>query len=325
MSIQRVRLTETYKELAPHLESLELERKDLVLKIALVFCLCFGILIIAYSYVQNMPIPSYQLPVMIVVGLVSIIAGLVNRLLIHPFKREFKFRVVEQVFKRLLPDCIYDSNGKIPQSDYMMSLLFPRYPDIYQGEDFVKARIGQTEFEFSELKTFFHSRDNKGRKRKVIIFKGLFFIADFHKNFSGQTFVLPDYAERSLGDVGNILQSMIGKVDSRPGELVKLEDPAFEKYFKVYSTDQLEARYILSASMMQRVLDLKQKMKSEISISFVNSRVFVAIHSKKNMFEPNIFRSIKRFELIHEFAEDFKFTCEIVEELNLNTRIWTKN
>ena len=77
--------------------------------------------------------------------------------------------------------------------------------------------------------------------------------------------------------------------------------------------------------MMQRVLDLKQKMKSEISISFVSSRVFVAIHSKKNMFEPNIFRSIKRFELIHEFAEDFKFTCEIVEELNLNTRIWTKN
>ena len=72
-------------------------------------------------------------------------------------------------------------------------------------------------------------------------------MADFNKNFNGHTVVLPDTAEKILGKFGQSLQSM-----SSRGELVKLEDPEFEKEFCVYGDDQVEARYILSPALMKR-------------------------------------------------------------------------
>ena len=48
---------------------------------------------------------------------------------------------------------------------------------------------------------------------------------------------------------------------SSHGELVKLEDPEFEKSFVVYSGNQTEARYILSTSLMRRILDYKVNCK----------------------------------------------------------------
>ena len=45
---------------------------------------------------------------------------------------------------------------------------------------------------------------------------------------------------------------------SRP-PLVKLEDPEFEKHFVVSGEDQVEARYILSTCLMQRLTDFRNK------------------------------------------------------------------
>ena len=67
--------------------------------------------------------------------------------------------------------------------------------------------------------------------------------ADFNKNFQGRTIILPDFAQNAFGDfIGSWLQS---KNQARE-ELVKMDNPDFEKEFVVYSNDQIEARYILS-------------------------------------------------------------------------------
>jgi hypothetical protein len=44
----------------------------------------------------------------------------------------------------------------------------------------------------------------------------------------------------------------------------------------------------------------------------------------RNLFEPNIFKSLLDFKVIEEYFTDLKTALDIVEELNLNTRIWTK-
>ena len=48
---------------------------------------------------------------------------------------------------------------------------------------------------------------------------------------------------------------------SRFGRLeeIELEDPEFMEHFRVYSTDQVEARYILSPSMMERLLAFRRE------------------------------------------------------------------
>ena len=58
-----------------------------------------------------------------------------------------------------------------------------------------------------------------------------------------------------FGFLGTKLQ----KMNKGRGDLVKLENPEFESEFAVYSGDQIESRYILSSSLMERILSFKKQ------------------------------------------------------------------
>jgi hypothetical protein len=103
-----------------------------------------------------------------------------------------------------------------------------------------------------------------------------------------------------------------------------MEDVEFEKAFAVYSSDQVEARYILSTSLMQRILQFREKTRSKIGLSFIDSEVFIAVPLKENLFEAPFFSSMIKFEMIEGFNKYLVLFIGIVEDLNLNTRIWTK-
>lgn len=237
------------------------------------------------------------------------------------FKRSIIFRIVSFVDGRLQ----YSAGGCVPEPLFRQSKIFQRKPDRYYGDDFVSGKAGETQMEFSEVHAKYKEerRDMKGRKQTEWhdIFNGLFFVADFNKNFNGITVVLPDTAEKLFGaTVGQMFQSW-----NRPrGELIKLEDPEFEKMFVVYGDDQLEARYILSPGLMQRIKDFRKKAGKEIYISFSGSKLFVAIPYRKSLFEPRLFKTMLDFQPIQGYFEDLQLAMGIVEDLNLNTRIWGK-
>jgi hypothetical protein len=191
-----------------------------------------------------------------------------------------------------------------------------------RGDDLVEGVIGRTNIRFSEVHAEYktHSTDRHGhrRRRYNTIFKGLFFIGDFNKRFYGKTLVLPDSAERLLGSVGSILQS----VNRSRGELIKMDNPEFEKHFVVYGDDQIESRYVLSTSLLQRILDFRKKTGRRVYLSFVGSEVFVAVPYRKSLFEPSVFTRVTSFKGAHAHFEDLSLALGIVDDLNLNMRIW---
>jgi len=241
------------------------------------------------------------------------------------YVRDFKGRVMPKIVAFIDEGLTYSGSQRVGESDFNRSRMFLKNPDRFTGEDYVSGVIGKTRIEFSEIhaedKT--EHRDSKGRRHTSYstIFKGVFFIADFNKNFKGITLVLPDTAQKMLGGVlGSMLQS---KNIMRP-PLVKLEDPEFEKLFVVYGDDQVEARYILSTSLMQRITEFRGKTGREIYLSFVDNKVMVAVPSGRDMFEPRLFRSIVDYKQVEEYYNDLQLVTGIVEDLNLNTRIWDK-
>src|SRR5690606_28612315 len=160
--------------------------------------------------------------------------------------------------------------------------------DRYSYEDSFSGVVGATSFRFSEVHAEYKTTttDSKGNTRTQwhTICRGIFFVADLNKHFQGQTFVLPDTAEPALGGCSRGLQSLSSAIDSRPGELVQMEDPTFERLFAVYSTDQVEARYILSPSLMERLVALRNDVGDKMAVSFVDSCIFIAIPTTKNRF-----------------------------------------
>ena len=248
-----------------------------------------------------------------------IIGGLAFKFIGGGYKREFKWRIIAQVVKFLDPQLNYQPDGLIDKHTFKASKLFKHHIDRYKGEDLIRGQVGKTDVVFSELHAEYKSGSGKNQSWHTI-FKGLFFIADFNKHFRGQTVVLPDTAEKLFGGLGKMLQDWnIGRPD-----VVNLEDPEFEREFVVYGNDQVESRYILSTSLMQRILDFKHKTNTKIYLSFIGSKVYVAVPMKKNMFEPKYFSNMDNFGPILDYYRDLSFAIGIVDDLNLNTRIWSK-
>jgi len=237
----------------------------------------------------------------------------------------FKSTVIRPLVSFIDPGLGYYPAEYISQGDFERSRIFSIKPDRYSGEDLVKGKVGATQIAFSEVHAEYKTTttDSKGHTHTHwhTIFRGLLFTGDFNKHFQGTTIVVTDVAERLFGRLGQKLQGMTLFSDLK---LVKLEDPEFEKLFVVYSQDQIEARYILSTSLMQRIVQFRKRTGKEISMSFVGSRIFVAIPQIKPLFEPRVFRTLLDFNAICEYFEDMNMAVGIVDELNLNTRIWSK-
>jgi len=106
--------------------------------------------------------------------------------------------------------------------------------------------------------------------------------------------------------------------------LVKLENPEFESFFQVYSTDQIEARYILTPKIMESLVKIKKQFKNDIYFSFSGTRIYMALKSDQNLFEPRFYGSIISFNDIEIMYNLFYLNKLFIKELNLNTRIWTK-
>lgn len=224
----------------------------------------------------------------------------------------YKKDIIAKIVSGLCEDSVFQPDQGIPEQLFMTSNLFSTSPDRYHSEDLISGKIGNTSFVCSEIVAEKKqiTTDSKGRRSEhwIDIFRGFFFIADFQKNFKGQTVVYRNsWFKWSSG-----------------GQRVKLENPGFEKSFDTYSTDQVEARYLLSLSMMEKLLELDRKFPGKITLSFMNSHLVIAIPDSRDHFEANIWNSqIHNTSLKQEF-DTLISLFGIINDLNLNLRIWTK-
>lgn len=266
----------------------------------------------------------------IVAGFVSIatLAGIYFRQISEPFaafRRRFKHQIITSLLGSMAEEVRYAPDGdRRILAEYHHSELFPRQPDREQIEDTLFARIGQTDVSLSELHTEYKetTRDKDGKTKTTwhTIFRGLFISADFHKEFRGKTFVRSDLAEKLFGQSGRFIQKPVFS----NFQLIQLEDPDFEREFVVYAIDQVEARYILSPALMQRMLELKHRFAAQVEFSFLHSRVYIAISTSRNFFEPRLDASLYDLETLRGFLEQVQLCLGIVSALDLNTRIWSK-
>ncbi|MBR3090502.1 MAG: DUF3137 domain-containing protein [Bacteroidetes bacterium] len=320
-------------ELLPKLESIDKERKQAKNKnfiTTIVFILIFiALWVIGFlinKAVYGVPFDNKSANVPLIITIILFIMGI--GVYFYYLKRNksafvdsFKNNIITPIIEFIHKDLKYSSKDFIKKNEFIESGIFTNTPDRYYGDDLIYGTIDKTEIAFSEVHASYKtSAGDDDKERWVDIFNGLFFKADFNKNFNGKYFVLPDFAERKFGRIGTAFQ----KLNKHYGELVQLEDIEFEKEFAVYGSDQIEARYILSSSIMQRLLDFKRKTNKDIMLSFVNSNIYIAIPYKGNLFDPRYHRSVINEKQTMSYFNDLELAISIVEDLNLNNRIWTK-
>ncbi|AXE64089.1 hypothetical protein BBF93_07535 [Hyphomonas sp. CACIAM 19H1] len=175
-------------------------------------------------------------------------------------------------------------------------------------EDYITGVRREVNFELFEahLEEKRTTTDSKGRTRTtwVTVFKGQCLRLDFHKTFYGRTLV--------TRDAGFFNRFGGGKGMQRAG----LEDPTFEKIFEVYTTDQVESRYLLTPDVMQKLVDLEQVFKGgKLKACFDGGEVLITVQGG-NLFEPgSMFKPLDSADRVRELLEDFNAIFNIIDEI----------
>lgn len=224
------------------------------------------------------------------------------------YRVRFKHEVAAEVFKIVCPTASYAPLEGIAESVFDEPGLFSTRGG-FKSDDRVRGRIGQTPFEAADVSRSYSTGGKNSRT--VVVFRGLFFHLDFNKTLRGVTLVDPEGAEStSIGDRSGLTRVM-------------LENPAFDAKFSVWASDEVEARYILTPAMMERILTLQSRTEKRVHLAFKGNRAYLGVNYGRALFEPGIAASTS-VEAIHEMAAHFALADGIVHELDLNTRIWTK-
>ena len=309
-----------YKVLFPTLKKLEEDRKHIRYRIILVGSIYTFIVAMILLSLKNILFENLNFLAFIGIAYIGV-GAFIYKFLTKDYTAEFKDKVIEPLILEIDRNLNYASALHVSQHLFQESQLFTSKPDRMSGNDFVNGEIDKVKIQFSDIHAEKRHKDSKGRESWSTIFKGLFIVSEFNKHFHGKTIVLPDSAQRSFGNlIGGWLQSNNVNRD----ELVKMDDVEFEKEFVVYSTDQIEARYILSHSLMKRLLTFKKRSKHPVYISFIGESIHMAIEYNKDLFEPSVFHSLLDYKIAMEYVQTLHLAISIIDELKLNEKLWSK-
>jgi len=159
-------------------------------------------------------------------------------------------------------------------------------------EDMMAGEAHGAGFQFYEA--HLEKKEGSGKNRKwVTKFRGQLLALQFDQDFLGKTVVLRDtgiFNRKKRGDM----------------KRVGLVDPVFEKIFEAYGTDQVEARYLLTPTFMQRLGDLENSVDGKnIRFAFIGGQLLIAIETG-NRYEPG-----SMFKPLIETARTQKILNEI--------------
>jgi hypothetical protein len=220
-------------------------------------------------------------------------------------KKEAKTLIVEPVAKRLALSFVEDP-GEVESIDRHRHVgVVPNW-DRSSFEDRVTGQRNGVDFELFEahLEQRRQTTNGKGKSqtRWVTVFRGQCLRFDFHKAFHGRTLVTRDAGFFNRFGGGGDMQR------------ASLEDPKFEAIFEVYTTDQVESRFLLTPDLMQKLVDMEQVFHGgQLRCCFDGGEMLVTVEGG-DLFEPgSMFTPLDNPDRIRELLDDFAAVFHLVD------------
>ncbi|WP_297969334.1 DUF3137 domain-containing protein [uncultured Campylobacter sp.] len=222
------------------------------------------------------------------------------------FTDSFTFKFKRKVIRSIVESCglTYHPGGFV-ENDYLY-MIYDFDIDKYSGNDLIFGQIEGVRVKFSDVEAISIKEDWQGNKTHRVLFAGLLFVADFPKRLKAVTQICSGTDE--FKDYG--------------GKRARMDDAEFERYFRVYATDQIEARYALTPSLMENLKLLKMRFHRPINIVLTGDKICMAIRTGRDNFEPDLRRPLVGKGANRFYKDEIGGFLRIVEELRLNLKIW---
>lgn len=295
------------KELKPNLTKNEEQRKIVHKKnmTYFYFVLFISISLIIYILLSKSNENGY----IIVFILLSIFIAnsIIQAITTQKFKNPQK-ELIKNIVNFTDENLEYYPQKHIAQYFYEKSMLSPENYNEYIGDDLIRGSSGEINFEFCEIKTKYSDNDTK--KNSQTVFHGIFFMSKFNKSIDGYVQIKPN----RKADLIEMLPDWIIK----DGKKIDMDYPEFESIFDVYSNSQIDSRYILTHSTMQRFIELHQEIKRPMRISIIKDRLYIAVSYNRELFELTPHKKLDDVEFALEYFNIINSFVNIVKTLKID-------
>lgn len=221
------------------------------------------------------------------------------------YKKDVKTFVLKELFENI-SDFNYKLVNQEIYCDVFYSLkhlnLFGIFDEMLL-DDCLKYSKNSINFDIYDLSLSSVASGYKTSLRQVI-FSGVLVVSNFSSEFSGRTIVLPKFETRSFPDVEKVL----------------LEDLEFNKYFNVYSSNQVEARFLLTTAFMERLLIFARNNNQKVYCAFEKGKVYIGLADPKehDWFDIDMRKPLTDINSYMSLCQDLEDIETLVTSLRLD-------
>nr|WP_315009748.1 DUF3137 domain-containing protein [uncultured Campylobacter sp.] len=209
----------------------------------------------------------------------------------------------------------YKMGALFQEKEVRQSEIFDGF-DRFRADDLVCANAGGVDFMFCDIRL---EKDiGTGipfifKNNYATFFEGPFFVANFNKKICSDVFV---FSNTTLPP-SELQHKLLG------GREIPIDNADFNQNFTIYANDAMTVMYVLTPALMEKILSLKQLVKSNISLSFKQNKIYIAIARGADSFEPSLDQPILNARIAKDIKTDLDAMLQIVKILKLNEKIWT--
>ena len=209
----------------------------------------------------------------------------------------------------------YKMGALFQEKEVRQSEIFDGF-DRFRADDLVCANVDGVDFMFCDIRL---EKDiGTGipfifKNNYATFFEGPFFVANFNKKICSDVFV---FSNTTLPP-SELQHKLLG------GREIPIDNADFNQNFTIYANDAMTVMYVLTPMLMEKILSLKQLVKSNISLSFKQNKIYIAIARGADSFEPSLDQPILNARIANDIKADLDAMLQIVKILKLNEKIWT--
>ncbi len=288
----------------PEIKIFEKERISLFILLIFLYIILTVLAIGLLIFLSKIHIPGRALVFKWFIGIALLfLYGKISR----PFEYKVKSKTVPVLVSAFDGFRWLEEASEEYYQDVLDSDVFPFYKNkkIEHGyNDYFYGNYSDVHMDFSQA--YYCTETLRGKFE----FSGCVIRIKMNKSFEGETIVRPKNVP-------------FNEMKDLELEEVILEDVDFNKKFNVFSTDQVEARYLLTTSLMERIKDISVKFKGsgKILCSFNNDNIYIAIETKERMFSLfKLNHKVDKIAPFHEFFTQIASVIDLVDYLKLNQR-----
>ena len=348
--------TKIFQSLKPELDKAEIKRikylTTFIVGVVVTLVLFSGFLLAMFGLLSS--------AIMLVFLFSSILAGYLSYLTIRNFKRYIKANFMSKFlkcFKEIRRISDENSARIFSTKELKASNLFSTFNTI-KVDDAFKGNYNGVDYKITEIKLI-----QEGSKNSTTAFKGVILSVPSNKTIKANTIIatkrdmnIRNYPTRIIAsiilvpilicewflslkfssDIDNFIKLIVLTIitliiicsfieKQKSMQTVKLESTNFEKRFNVFSKNQVEARYLLTPTFIEKFTRLytafgTNKAKCSFYKDFSgNDRIMFAISTNRELFEPgNLFTPIN--EPKYMFLSDFTSIFNMIEFFKLDEK-----